>query len=97
MYQKHREVFFLCIRNTGRCSSYVSGTQGGGVMYQEHRRCSSYVSGTQGGGLLKYQERGELLFLCIRNTVRSSYVSGTQEVFLCIMNTVRSSYVSGTQ
>jgi len=56
-----------------------------------------------------YQEHSEV-FLCIRNTVRSSYVSGTQgrshlmyleksEVFfLCIRNTGKSSsYVSGTQ
>jgi hypothetical protein len=35
MYQEHSEAFFLCMRNTVRCSSYVTGTQGGGLVCQE--------------------------------------------------------------
>jgi len=57
MYQEHREEVILCIWNKVRCSSCVSGTQGGGLMCHE---------------------RSEVLLLCIRNTVRSSYISGTQ-------------------
>jgi len=73
MYQEHREVVILLIRNT---VFYVSGTQGTcHLMYLEQVRCS-YVSGTQGSGHLINQEHS---LLCIRNTRNSSsYVSVTQ-------------------
>jgi len=50
MYQEQREEVILYIWNTVRCSSYVSGTQGGLIIRNTGR--SSYISGTQGGGLI---------------------------------------------
>ena len=45
-----------------------------------------------------YQEHREEVILFIRNTVRSSYVSGTQGTcHLMYLEQVRCSYVSGTQ
>ena len=57
MYQERREEVILCILNTVRSSSYVSGTQGGVLTYQERSEVSlcirnkgkrsSYIYGTQ--------------------------------------------------